>query len=616
MRSKLGTRSAVIALGALLSLTTAGIGYFSPAAYGEESETGSNTGSKYEVISSGHVDIFDGTSTGKDNLVLQIRSDANNDQGTARTPESVIFEVGKRYWKDKNDFGDFAEKVPGGAALLPVTQENNSLWPGWDLDETKLEKSEGGVSSSYRSQVDIVFDEVSVPKGGRIYLFGPSQSGDFLRYLQDAQAKEATEMELISSRFIRDANLSHTHVNWVFTTPGVYQFKVHLRDSTPKNVDKEGKYLCSRVATYTVRVQDRSGNLPKTVDNQIVGTAIQDQGCRLSTGESLDKALGGYSAPSFAEILGIAADRNEKEEKEKEKEKAPETDKPESENKTEPAPVKVGEQCYATPVGKVSSNAGGSHAIAYNSHVHFMWGFTAPGRYQLQLVQTFKHKNGQTVSVPTPLTFIVGGSGNANSGHYDIGLQVEANGSAKPVVKTDDRGTLAANSLTFGLGERAKETLRADIPGFASAGTTIWAVPKAQIAGVPWIGANTMEASFRQYAASGVTWSLQAVNGPGKVAIYDTSGLSSQVSVWMVGNASANSSVKPGQVVSGGVIYEGRTSSGQPCQLSAETVAGLANTGSDPLILGLLALAGGIGILGLGVYVARRSYILNTVNAG
>ena len=73
-------------------------------------------------------------------------------------------------------------------------------------------------------------------------------------------------------------------------------------------------------------------------------------------------------------------------------------------------------------------NASGAHVVPRNSHVHPNWVFSKPGTYKVGITQTATTKQGKKISAPATLTFTVGGSGNANSGHFDFGADITTDG--------------------------------------------------------------------------------------------------------------------------------------------------------------------------------------------
>lgn len=85
----------------------------------------------------------------------------------------------------------------------------------------------------------------------------------------------------------------------------------------------------------------------------------------------------------------------------------------------------VGEEWFRASNGK----AQGSHTIPGNTHVHPSWVFGKEGTYKVTVKQTAKTKSGETVSGSATLTFVVGGKGNADSGHFDFGTVFDPQGS-------------------------------------------------------------------------------------------------------------------------------------------------------------------------------------------
>lgn len=70
------------------------------------------------------------------------------------------------------------------------------------------------------------------------------------------------------------------------------------------------------------------------------------------------------------------------------------------------------------------NRGGGTATIPANTHVHPNWMFSKPGIYKVGLTMSATTKDGKRVTGSTTLTFNVGGTGNANSGHFDFGPQI------------------------------------------------------------------------------------------------------------------------------------------------------------------------------------------------
>ena len=133
----------------------------------------------------------------------------------------------------------------------------------------------------------------------------------------------------------------------------------------------------------------------------------------------------------------------------------------------------------------------------------------------------------------TTLTVSVGdgASGNATDGHFDLGPAIE-NGTLVARVK-DDRTQPAQwvdpSSLTFALGDAARITAPADLGFVATPGSSVWLIPSTQIAGVPWLGLNSQREEIVTGTTGPVQFTLDAVEGPGRVAVFNAGALGSGV---------------------------------------------------------------------------------------
>ncbi|MDP9801574.1 putative ABC transporter-associated repeat protein [Arcanobacterium wilhelmae] len=90
----------------------------------------------------------------------------------------------------------------------------------------------------------------------------------------------------------------------------------------------------------------------------------------------------------------------------------------------------------------------GTATIPANTHVHPNWMFTKEGTYKVGLTLSATTKDGKRVSGNTTLTFVVGGSGSANSGHFDFGPQL-VSGSVAADTPTSTSGS-AVSSMPKG----------------------------------------------------------------------------------------------------------------------------------------------------------------------
>ena len=231
----------------------------------------------------------------------------------------------------------------------------------------------------------------------------------------------------------------------------------------------------------------------------------------------------------------------------------------------------------------------GRHTIPANSHVHPSWVFSKPGAYKVNIRQTTTSKGGEKLTGQATLTFNVGGSGNANEGHFDFGSapcstggsaggsqggQKQAAGqqvqqgqqaqaqnlssgsssksaskatsvAAKPVSNSTAGG--GEQTCTAGIVPRVKDdrtvpaqwkdpaslvfglgdAAKANLPQAIGPvpAGPVWMIGSTQQAGVPWLGGNTQHPSLLENTKGDVTWDIAGFEGPGSMAVFIQGGL-------------------------------------------------------------------------------------------
>ena len=167
------------------------------------------------VLDHGHVDVFHvGFTGGK--LDLKLKEDVTG-SGVIHEPQDVDLQV-----KD-SALVDVPRQFPGAprAYVLPMTQNQDLLWPGWDTMSTG-------------KPVDLVVDSVQGP--GKVHLFTTDISGTAVSQLTSGGTALPGTISVPSP--------THVHANWVFTKPGVYTMTVHAASGSMRSATK----------TYTWRV--------------------------------------------------------------------------------------------------------------------------------------------------------------------------------------------------------------------------------------------------------------------------------------------------------------------------------------------------------------------------
>ena len=442
------------------------------------------------TLDRGHADIFDLTSDASGALTLRIKEDATG-SGVMREPEQTLLAVNKSTLTQIPASVSQATGAPAAAYLLGQSGDNQAtvLWPGWDT----LGVAAGGYDAA-RFHISY-----TGPADGRIYAFTSSFTEGMKAVTNDGSFDLAPEGDDIDQPYA-----AHKHVNWLFTRAGRYTLTVQASAWTRGNTGAANAQ--SATHTYTIDVADEasclaeSGAAPSTDQAQpapgvgpgSVGStnnqAAQDQGEGGATGTP--------SAPAPATNSGTTGTTG-------------------TTTGANPAPssgahttsgTTGGERCVATRITREATEAEAA-TLASNS---------APAN-----------------TARTTLTVSVGdgASGNATDGHFDLGPAIE-NGTLVARVK-DDRSQPAQwvdpSSLTFALGDAARITAPADLGFVATPGSSVWLIPSTQIAGVPWLGLNSQREEIVTGTTGPVQFTLDAVEGPGRVAVFNAGALGSGV---------------------------------------------------------------------------------------
>ena len=444
------------------------------------------------TLDRGHADIFDLTSDASGTLTLRIKEDATG-SGVMREPEQTLLAVNKSTLTQIPASVSQATGAPTAAYLLGQSGDNQAtvLWPGWDT----LGVTAGGYDAA-RFHISY-----TGPDNGRIYAFTSSFTEGTKAVTNDGSFDLVPEGDDIDQPYA-----AHKHVNWLFTRAGRYTLTVQASAWTPGNTGAANAVAPAR--TYTIDVADEasclaeSGSAPSTDQaqpapapgvgqgpvNNTSNQAAQDQGEGGATGTP--------SAPAPDTTSGTTGTTG-------------------TTTGANPAPssgarttsgTTGGERCVATRITREATEAEAA-TLASNS---------APAN-----------------TARTTLTVSVGdgASGNATDGHFDLGPAIE-NGTLVARVK-DDRTQPAQwvdpSSLTFALGDAARITAPADLGFVATPGSSVWLIPSTQIAGVPWLGLNSQREEIVTGTTGPVQFTLDAVEGPGRVAVFNAGALGSGV---------------------------------------------------------------------------------------
>ncbi|MBF9314069.1 cell surface protein [Bifidobacteriaceae bacterium NR002] len=160
------------------------------------------------MIQAGHADF--GPTLAGGYWKIQIRDDTGDDP-VWRDPENVVFKLGSSsIIPMPNDAAyNFIGEKPGTKLyVIPQTQNPNVPWLGWNTQE-------GGVLNE-------------LDRGAKLSLEGVSGPGKLHVYLENGnnnpqQLWDSTKGYPQNSWIETNA---HTHVNWVFSKPGIYHVKL------------------------------------------------------------------------------------------------------------------------------------------------------------------------------------------------------------------------------------------------------------------------------------------------------------------------------------------------------------------------------------------------------
>lgn len=443
------------------------------------------------TLDRGHADIFDLTSDASGALTLRIKEDATG-SGVMREPEQTLLAVNKSTLTQIPGPVSQATGAPAAAYLLGQSGDNQAsvLWPGWDT----LGVAAGGYDAA---RFHITY---TGPENGRIYAFTSSLTEGTKAVTNDGSFDLAPEGDDIDQPYA-----AHKHVNWLFTRAGRYTLTVQASAWTPGNTGAANAQ--SAAHTYTIDVADEASCLAESAAAPSTDRAQPAPGVGPGSVSSTDNQAaqdqtdnGAMGTPSASAPAADATGT---------------TGTTDTTTGATPAPASGarttsgatgGERCVATRITREATEAEAA---------------------------TLASNNAPANTARTTLTVSVGegASGNATDGHFDLGPAIE-NGTLVARVK-DDRSQPAQwvdpSSLTFALGDAARITAPAELGFVATPGSSVWLIPSTQIAGVPWLGLNSQREEIVTGTTGPVQFTLDAVEGPGRVAVFNAGALGSGV---------------------------------------------------------------------------------------
>ena len=442
------------------------------------------------TLDRGHADIFDLTSDASGALTLRIKEDATG-SGVMREPEQTLLAVNKSTLTQIPAPVSQVTGAPATAYLLGQSGDNQAtvLWPGWDT----LGVAAGGYDAA-RFHISY-----TGPADGRIYAFTSSFTEGMKAVTNDGSFDLAPGGDDIDQPYA-----AHKHVNWLFTRAGRYTLTVQASAWTRGNTGAAN--ALSSVHTYTIDVADEASCLAES-----------------EAAPSTDQAQPAPAAPG-----SVGSTNNQ-----------PAQDP--ADNGAAGTPSAPAPSTGTTGTNGTNGTTTGANP-APSSGTHTTSGTTGGERCVATRITreateaeaaTLASNSAPANTARTTLTVSVGdgASGNATDGHFDLGPAIE-NGTLVARVK-DDRSQPAQwvdpSSLTFALSDAARITAPADLGFVATPGSSVWLIPSTQIAGVPWLGLNSQREEIVTGTTGPVQFTLDAVEGPGRVAVFNAGALGSGV---------------------------------------------------------------------------------------
>ncbi|TWJ25255.1 choice-of-anchor M domain-containing protein [Micromonospora endolithica] len=205
------------------------------------------------VLSKGHTDAVDvHFSDGK--LSLKVNDDTVS-PAVKRDPADVTFQVLPEAAMAVPDDPRFAFLGPAGSQvwLLPMTQDPDLLWPGWNTTTLKT-----GVFEGNKVRLSLV----GVQGPGNVTLFTQdSFGGPIIKFRSDDGLPDAIDVQVPT----------HAHSNWAFSALGSYTLKFQA-DATLAN----GTTVSTGPVDYSFVVGELSGGGPE-VSLSVSGMADEYQ---------------------------------------------------------------------------------------------------------------------------------------------------------------------------------------------------------------------------------------------------------------------------------------------------------------------------------------------------
>lgn len=405
--------------------------------------------------------------------------------------------------------------------LAPETQDPALLFAGWD--------TEGILPGALRGDV-VELSLVDVAGPGRVEVFQNDPAGLPIRIFSSTAAELRTSRQSVST---------HVHANWAFTAVGRYRLTFEVRAVTA-----EGTAVAPVRATYTWYI---GGTQAGDVQPESTQTALSASPASPSAGDQVtltaaasptsatgwveffdgDVSLGftavsaGTASLSTSDLAAGSHTLTARYTPTYANDYSPSVSPPvtllvQGGGTTSPSPSVSGSP---SPSGSPSSSGSSSVSPSPSAPpTSTNPSATPPAGTQTASASPRCVPVTQTSTRTTTTEAVV-----LNQGHVDYAARLQG-GQLTSQVKD---GTVAGRTTwrdpsdaVFHLKSAARTTIPASGFGFLGpAGSAIWQIPQSQQSGLLWLGWNTEEIQASQLRGP-LVWSLDKVEGPGRLAVY------------------------------------------------------------------------------------------------
>ncbi|MBK0419116.1 choice-of-anchor M domain-containing protein [Leucobacter sp. CSA1] len=180
------------------------------------------------TLDHGHIDAFY-VSSANGTAVMQLMEDVTGHR-VMRAPETTLMKVKE---SALGTVGGAPSGVPGRGYWLPLSQDMNLIWPGWDTNTTRPS-----------GHTDVSINITGVDGPGTVSLYTDDKWGGKKPLLNGGRYNLPGT--------IRVPEPAHTHAHWVFSDRGIYKLTANAVVTNPGT----GQSLQTATHTYVFQVGD------------------------------------------------------------------------------------------------------------------------------------------------------------------------------------------------------------------------------------------------------------------------------------------------------------------------------------------------------------------------